>query len=183
MAKVTALHREQPRRRGFFTIIVILLVLVFISALGLLLLDFIGIVPISSLLDAVPWSNSVKEDDNVDTDQVTARLEAEKAVLVQQRNKLADDLAAKETELATLQSEVERLQQELQIEAGKSAAKESVAAIYANMPAKDAARILSELDDDEVVPILSRLKKEQAAAILAAMESGRAAKLTLALSN
>jgi Mg/Co/Ni transporter MgtE len=55
-----------------------------------------------------------------------------------------------------------------------------LASIFASMPARDAARVLTEMDNDDVQTILFSLPRKQQAAILSSLPANRAALITKA---
>ena len=101
--------------------------------------------------------------------------------------KLEKEVQDKLTELLDLQKNVETAQKE--IEAFKTERNEeqnsslrSLSKIYGSMKAKEAGKLLENLDDDLVVKLIQSMQFEQAADILSNMDPKKAAKISMALS-
>ncbi|MFP5212807.1 MAG: MotE family protein [Acidobacteriota bacterium] len=106
-----------------------------------------------------------------------------------------DQLKEKEDRLNKMEKEVEQklkdligIQKEIQAyrtekEESQSARVRSLAKIYGTMKAKEAAKLLDNLDDKLVMNIIAIMNSDEAAGILSAMDVKKAAKISEALSG
>ncbi|KMK77219.1 magnesium transporter MgtE N-terminal domain-containing protein [Alkalihalobacillus pseudalcaliphilus] len=109
-------------------------------------------------------------------------LEAENQVGI-----LHSELQAKEQHIQDLEADNEQLTEQLSVEADFTAgetsefesnsANDSIAQIYENMSAKNAARIISELNLDETIYHLMEIAPDHRSNIIARLESERAAEI------
>jgi len=98
---------------------------------------------------------------------------------------LSADLQKKEKEVTELKSNVARL--EKQVEDAESTVKEEendqLKKLYEAMSAKDAAAVMTEMNNNQVLGILTLLQPDTQAAILAKLDAKRAAELTVLMAN
>ncbi|MCM3732166.1 hypothetical protein M3196_10905 [Fictibacillus nanhaiensis] len=98
---------------------------------------------------------------------------------------LTADLQKKEKEVTTLKSDIALL--EKQVEDAETSVKadenEQLKKLYEAMPAKDAAAVMTEMNNNDVLRILTLLQEETQAAILAKLDAKRAAELTVLMTN
>jgi flagellar motility protein MotE (MotC chaperone) len=98
---------------------------------------------------------------------------------------LTADLQKKEKEVTTLKSDIALL--EKQVEDAETSVKadenEQLKKLYEAMSAKDAAAVMTEMNNNEVLGILTLLQAETQAAILAKLDAKRAAELTILMTN
>lgn len=98
---------------------------------------------------------------------------------------LTADLQKKEKEVTTLKSDIALL--EKQVEDAETSVKadenEQLKKLYEAMSAKDAAAVMTEMNNNEVLGILTLLQAETQAAILAKLDAKRAAELTVLMAN
>jgi flagellar motility protein MotE (MotC chaperone) len=98
---------------------------------------------------------------------------------------LSADLQKKEKEVTTLKSDIALL--EKQVEDTEATVKadenEQLKKLYEAMSAKDAAAVMTEMNNNEVLGILTLLQAETQAAILAKLDAKRAAELTVLMAN
>lgn len=95
--------------------------------------------------------------------------------------KMQKELENKMQELLAIQKEIQAYRNER--EEAKLANVRSLAQIYASMKAKEAAKLLENMDEKLVVTIVSTMKSNEAAEIFAAMDSKKAAKISEALTQ
>jgi flagellar motility protein MotE (MotC chaperone) len=98
---------------------------------------------------------------------------------------LSADLQKKEKEVTSLKSDVAML--EKQVEDAETSVKadenEQLKKLYEAMSAKDAAAVMTEMNNNEVLGILTLLQAENQAAILAKLDAKRAAELTVLMAS
>jgi flagellar motility protein MotE (MotC chaperone) len=98
---------------------------------------------------------------------------------------LSADLQKKEKEVTALKSDIALL--EKQVEDAETSVKadenEQLKKLYEAMSAKDAAAVMTEMNNNEVLGILTLLQAETQAAILAKLDAKRAAELTVLMTN
>lgn len=178
MAKVTTIQSSPPRKGCWLVWLGVLLAVLFLAVLVFLLLNFLGVVSLSSLPRTLPWFQSpAVESEQIQQQEQLAR---ENAGLQADLAQLSSRLQDKESEIAALQEQVERLQAELAELTRQEEAFAAMASVYGRMDPQAAAVILGKLPTEEILPLLGKLKKDQAAAILALMDSEKASELTRA---
>ena len=89
--------------------------------------------------------------------------------------RVEDDLQARLDELATLRAELRELLE--QGNAEREARVDGLVKMVENMRSKQAATVVSELEDDLAVEVLDRMNRGKAGKMLAAMDPSRAADL------
>jgi flagellar motility protein MotE (MotC chaperone) len=98
---------------------------------------------------------------------------------------LSADLQKKEKEVSTLKSDIALL--EKQVEDAETSVKadenEQLKKLYEAMSAKDAAAVMTEMNNNEVLGILTLLQAETQAAILSKLDAKRAAELTVLMAS
>lgn len=98
---------------------------------------------------------------------------------------LSADLQKKEKEVTSLKSDIALL--EKQVEDAETSVKadenEQLKKLYEAMSAKDAAAVMTEMNNNEVLGILTLLQAETQAAILAKLDAKRAAELTVLMAS
>ncbi|RZT22939.1 flagellar motility protein MotE (MotC chaperone) [Fictibacillus sp. BK138] len=98
---------------------------------------------------------------------------------------LSADLQKKEKEVTVLKSDIALL--EKQVEDAETSVKADengqLKKLYEAMSAKDAAAVMSEMNNNEVLAILTLLQAESQAAILAKLDAKRAAELTVLMAS
>jgi flagellar motility protein MotE (MotC chaperone) len=98
---------------------------------------------------------------------------------------LSADLQKKEKEVTVLKSDIALL--EKQVEDAETSVKADengqLKKLYEAMSAKDAAAVMSEMNNNEVLAILTLLQAESQAAILAKLDAKRAAELTVLMAT
>jgi flagellar motility protein MotE (MotC chaperone) len=98
---------------------------------------------------------------------------------------LSADLQKKEKEVSALKSDIALL--EKQVEDAETSVKadenEQLKKLYEAMSAKDAAAVMTEMNNNEVLGILTLLQAETQAAILAKLDAKRAAELTVLMAS
>ncbi|MBH0160982.1 MotE family protein [Fictibacillus sp. 26RED30] len=98
---------------------------------------------------------------------------------------LSADLQKKEKEVTDLKSNIALL--EKQVEDAETSEKEEeneqLKKLYEAMSAKDAAAVMSEMNNNQIMGILMLLQSETQAAILAKLDAKRAAELTVLMAN
>ncbi|OOE11932.1 MotE family protein [Fictibacillus arsenicus] len=98
---------------------------------------------------------------------------------------LSADLQKKEKEVTALKSDIALL--EKQVEDAETSVKadedEQLKKLYEAMSAKDAAAVMTEMNNNEVLGILTLLQAETQAAILAKLDAKRAAELTVLMAS
>ncbi len=98
---------------------------------------------------------------------------------------LSADLQKKEKEVTVLKSDIALL--EKQVEDAETSVKADengqLKKLYEAMSAKDAAAVMSEMNNNEVLAILTLLQAESQAAILAKFDAKRAAELTVLMAS
>lgn len=115
-----------------------------------------------------------------------AELEAARAQLAAERQKLEEEKAALEAERASLERSRQLLaqqQQELNRTADAAATRARQAKLYAEMPAKDAAKILQTMSDPEVAAILVLLPDKRIAELMPYFEPERAGRILQLMSR
>ena len=88
---------------------------------------------------------------------------------------------AKIGELETLRAGIEKLVR--QYDEQENAGVQSLVKIYETMKAKDAARILGQIDMDVLLLIMERMKERSSAPVLVEMDAERARQITLELAQ
>ncbi|MFD1357541.1 MotE family protein [Fictibacillus halophilus] len=98
---------------------------------------------------------------------------------------LSADLQKKEKEVTALKSDIALL--EKQVEDAETSVKadenEQLKKLYEAMSAKDAAAVMTEMNNNEVLGILTILEAETQAAILSKLDAKRAAELTVLMAS
>lgn len=98
---------------------------------------------------------------------------------------LSADLQKKEKEVTALKSDIALL--EKQVEDAETSVKadenDQLKKLYEAMSAKDAAAVMTEMNNNEVLGILTLLQAETQAAILAKLDAKRAAELTVLMAS
>jgi flagellar motility protein MotE (MotC chaperone) len=98
---------------------------------------------------------------------------------------LSADLQKKEKEVIALKSDIALL--EKQVEDAETSVKadenDQLKKLYEAMSAKDAAAVMTEMNNNEVLGILTLLQAETQAAILAKLDAKRAAELTVLMAS
>jgi flagellar motility protein MotE (MotC chaperone) len=98
---------------------------------------------------------------------------------------LSADLQKKEKEVTALKSDIALL--EKQVEDAETSVKadenEQLKKLYEAMSAKDAAAVMTEMNNNEVLGILTLLQAETQAAILSKLDAKRAAELTVLMAS
>jgi flagellar motility protein MotE (MotC chaperone) len=98
---------------------------------------------------------------------------------------LSADLQKKEKEVSALKSDIALL--EKQVEDAETSVKadenEQLKKLYEAMSAKDAAAVMTEMNNNEVLGILTLLQAETQAAILSKLDAKRAAELTVLMAS
>jgi flagellar motility protein MotE (MotC chaperone) len=98
---------------------------------------------------------------------------------------LSADLQKKEKEVTALKSDIALL--EKQVEDAETSVKadenEQLKRLYEAMSAKDAAAVMTEMNNNEALGILTLLQAETQAAILAKLDAKRAAELTVLMAS
>jgi flagellar motility protein MotE (MotC chaperone) len=168
----------------------VVLAIIFILLAVLEAAIIFNIAGVRDVISAIPFIGPVINGPEL---EAKADIEERTAAL----NKKDADLKAKETLLANKEAELEKREKEVDDKENQLAQKEQelaakeaelnskqmaiadMAKMYESMNAKQAANILSELDNDGlIVDILKGMKDDKAAAILEQMEPARAAELT-----
>lgn len=175
MTKVLTMEPEQPKRKSWIIGLGVLCALAFIAVLVFLLLNFLGIISISSLRSTLPWHQSPAVKQELTEFE---QLQREKRDLEADLAQLSSRMQDKDAEITALKSEIERLKIELEELAQKQESVTAMASVYGSMDPQAAAVILGKLPNEEVLSILGKLKKDQAAAILSSMDSQKASELT-----
>ncbi|MBZ4666238.1 hypothetical protein [Mahella sp.] len=179
-----------PENNGGRSALPIVLAIIFILLAVFEAAIIFNIAGIREMISTVPFIGPVINGPEL---EAKAAIEEQTAAL----NKKDADLKAKETLLANKEAELEKRQKtvddkekQLAQKEQELAAKEAelnsrqmaiadMAKMYESMDAKQAAAILSAVDNDGlIIDILKGMKEDKAAAILAQMESKRAAELT-----
>ena len=98
---------------------------------------------------------------------------------------LSADLQKKEKEVTTLKSDIALLEKQVEDADTSVKADENgqLKKLYEAMSAKDAAAVMSEMNNNEVLSILTLLQAESQAAILAKLDAKRAAELTVLMAS
>jgi flagellar motility protein MotE (MotC chaperone) len=98
---------------------------------------------------------------------------------------LTADLKKKEEEVTALKGDVALLKKQVEDAETKVENEENVELkkLYEAMSAKDAAAVLSEMDNNAALSILNLLQAESQAAILAKLDAKRAAELTILMAD
>ncbi|MBU8907010.1 MotE family protein [Desertibacillus haloalkaliphilus] len=183
-------EKEYSKFQWFFliifipTIFAVLLLGVILSFLGFNVID-----EAKELGSNVPVLSSYlsdeedDEEEKVDVDGLITSLENKQAEL----ERLERQLDQKDEEIASLQDEIVELElafaQEQQQTADHHQEMADLASTYESMSAKNAARILSELSNEEVLFQISELNTETRAKILSNMGAERAAEIMRLLAN
>jgi flagellar motility protein MotE (MotC chaperone) len=98
---------------------------------------------------------------------------------------LSADLQKKEKEVTSLKSDIALL--EKQVEDAETSVKadenDQLKKLYEAMSAKDAAAVMTEMNNNEVLGILTLLQAETQAAILAKLDAKKAAELTVLMAS
>jgi flagellar protein FlbB len=122
------------------------------------------------------------DSDRPESDASNDLLEEEVNADKDAQKQLEQALIEKEDEITQLQDEIVKLNQQLEEE--KEAEDEttddikSVAKVYEEMSAKDAAAIIAELGNENALVIINNMKLDAQAAILSEMDPVQAAELT-----
>lgn len=182
-------EKDYGKLQWFF--FVILIPILFAITLSMIILTVAGINVFelaSKYKEKVPVVSSIIKDDEDERSSdsiyaLRATVEEQKATLESYQS----EIEKKDAEIESLQAEIDALLEQIddilaeQEETAQSLKK--VADIYTTMSAKNAAAILSELDEDELLPIFKEMKTSDRAAILEKMEPTKAANITRLLTE
>lgn len=152
--------------------------IIFLLLLSALLLNFLGMIDLSSLPLPLSWFKPVKQE--AEETQLVELLQREIANLEADRDQLLGRVDDKEGEIIALTAKLRQLEEEITGLTRQMAAQTDMASVYGSMNAAAAASILGNLPVEEALPILGKLKKEQAAAILAELDPVKASEITKA---
>jgi len=124
------------------------------------------------------------------TPEMISYLEEKEKALDKKEEELQElekELKAKYEELMKLQESLKASREELEAfreerQEEQSSQIRSLAKIYSTMKAKEAGKLMENLNDDLVVKIIKTMKSEEAADILSSMDPKKAARISMALS-
>ncbi|AEE96055.1 MotE family protein [Mahella australiensis] len=179
-----------PEKNGGRSALAVVLAIIFILLAVFEAAIIFNIAGIRDMVSTIPFIGPV-----INGPELEAKADIEERTTA--LNKKDADLKAKETSLANKEAELEKREKAVDDKENQLAQKEQelvvkeaelnskqmaiadMAKMYESMDAKQAAAILSEVDNDGlVIDILKRMKEDKAAAILEQMESKKAAELT-----
>lgn len=179
-------QNEKSSKLVWFLLVIFVPAVFALTVFGIVL-SFMGIDVVEEAKNKIPFINHVLKDDEV---AVTSNVQEKqwKSKFDEQEDyikMLSADLQKKEKEVTDLKSNIALL--EKQVEDAEESVKEEENAqlkkLYEAMSAKDAAAVLTEMNNNQVLSILTQLQSETQAAILAKLDAKRAAELTVLMAN
>ncbi|MDR4886497.1 hypothetical protein RGU12_02915 [Fredinandcohnia sp. QZ13] len=164
---------------SFFTVVVIFVLL---SVAGFnpigTVKDFAAKVPGISSLFNDEEDSKVQKEDEVSVSDLEAEIQAKESKITQ----LESELETKDGEIQSLEIEIENLSDEIvrlqEERLAKSKSLNDLTKMYEQMSAKNAAKIIPNLKDDEAREILTSINTEKLAAIFEKMSPEDAARFT-----
>lgn len=184
------IHEKEPKQSKFqWFLIVILIPSLFALTFILVILTIadVNVLQAAKQIGAkVPLVSSLVVDhDKTKPKDVESEISNLQGKIKDKETKIKDlqaNVETKDAEISQLNAEINQLheqltekQQEIQDETKR---KKAVTTMYETMSSKDAAAIITKLEDTAAVTILSSVSEEKAADILAKMEAEMAAKYT-----
>ncbi|MDM5316528.1 hypothetical protein QUF49_11035 [Fictibacillus sp. b24] len=180
-------QNEKSSKLVWFLLVIFVPAVFALTVFGIVL-SFMGVDVVEEAKNKIPVINSAfKEDDEV---AVTSNVQEKqwKSKFDEQEDyikMLSADLQKKEKEVTDLKTNIALL--EKQVEDAEASVKDEentqLKKLYEAMSAKDAAAVMTEMNNNQVISILALLQAETQASILAKLDAKRAAELTVLMAN